>query len=281
MAAISQKVSPEEVLPLLARNVVVSGYQGGGGKPTEFLILLNWYLDQARELLALAGPEGMIRVSNCADAKPLLAILGYRFKVSCGPNAALETTNADRAFLTIDSGFPLSELEETLRGGKPFVEPFTSTRVPVLFIPSDWTATEKNGNNTRKEVVDTLLRDPGMARLYWAMSRMDVETRDTLWKAQGLRKLVPTAAVLDFYGSHISIRAGRVIVPGGGPADSLKMTGGWPLILMRCHASAKSSSATSPNLAGCAIFMRRSEEKTFPPARPSTRSVRIRDSSFS
>src|SRR5713101_7780676 len=42
MAAISQKVSPEEVLPLLARNVVVNGFQGGGGKPTEFLILLNW-----------------------------------------------------------------------------------------------------------------------------------------------------------------------------------------------------------------------------------------------
>src|SRR6266699_3561378 len=32
MAAISQKVSPEEVMPLLARNVVVNGFQGGGGK---------------------------------------------------------------------------------------------------------------------------------------------------------------------------------------------------------------------------------------------------------
>src|SRR5579864_2338604 len=28
MAAISQKISPEEVLPLLARNVVVNGFQG-------------------------------------------------------------------------------------------------------------------------------------------------------------------------------------------------------------------------------------------------------------
>src|ERR1019366_1623268 len=33
-------------------------------------------------------------------------------------------------------------------------------------------------------------------------------------------KLVPYAAVLDFYGSHISIRAGRVVVPGGAPAES-------------------------------------------------------------
>ena len=175
MAAISQKVSPEEVLPLLARNVVVSGYQGG--KPSEFLILLNWYLDQARELLALAGPEGVIHVSNCDEAKPLLAILGYRLKESCGPNAALETANGDRAFLTIDSGFPLAELEETLRGGKPFIDPFPSSRVPVLFAPNDWTANEKNDKNARKrDVVDSLLRNPGVARLYWAMARIDTET---------------------------------------------------------------------------------------------------------
>src|ERR1700719_4245462 len=182
MAAISQKVSPEEVLPLLARNVVVNGFQGGGGKPTEFLILLNWYMDQARELLAFASPEGVIHISNCAEAKPLLPILGYRMKESCGPNAALETTNADRAFLTIDSGFPLSDLEDALRGGKPFAYPYTSTRVPVLFAGNDWTAAEKNGSNTKKELVDSLLRDPGMARLYWAMSRMDIETRNALWQ---------------------------------------------------------------------------------------------------
>src|SRR5215472_10834826 len=98
MAAISQKVSPEEVLPLLARNVVVSGYQNG--KPTEFLVLVNWYLDQARELATLAGREQMLRVSRCEDAKPLLSILGYKLRQSCGPDAALETSDANRAFLT-------------------------------------------------------------------------------------------------------------------------------------------------------------------------------------
>ena len=48
MAAVSQKVSRDEVMPLLARNVSVQGYQDG--KPTEFLVLLRRYLDQAREL---------------------------------------------------------------------------------------------------------------------------------------------------------------------------------------------------------------------------------------
>ena len=81
MAGISQKISLEEVLPLLARNVAVEGYQGrkdSKGRPTEFLILLKRYVEQARELVTLAGSDGVLRVSNCEQADPVLRILGYR-----------------------------------------------------------------------------------------------------------------------------------------------------------------------------------------------------------
>jgi hypothetical protein len=210
MAAISQKITPEEVLPLLARNVVMSGYQGG--KPTEFLVLVNWYMDQARELEALAGKGQVIHVSNCDDAKRLLVILGYRLQQSCGPDAALETADANRAFLTIDSGFPLADLEQALRDGKPFDTPFASTKVPVLYKSSDWVQNKKNAN---RGVVDSILRDPDLARLYWAMSRMDTETGQFLWKSLGPKKLILGAPVLDFYGSQISVRSGSVLVPGG------------------------------------------------------------------
>jgi hypothetical protein len=215
MTAISQKISPDEVLPLLARNIVVNGYQGG--KPTQFLILVNWYMDQARELEALAGKQGAIHVSNCDEAKPLLIILGYRLQKPCGPDAALETADANRAFLTIDSGFPLAELEETLRGGKPFDIPYSPTELPILFKESDWLLNEKNAN---RGIVDSLLRDPNLARLYWGMSRVDNETAHFLWQSLGPKKLLASAPVLDFYGSHISVRAGRVIVPGGMAAES-------------------------------------------------------------
>src|SRR6266567_8963730 len=45
MAGISQKASADEVMPLLARNVYIQGYEGSsrGGRPTEFLILLGRY----------------------------------------------------------------------------------------------------------------------------------------------------------------------------------------------------------------------------------------------
>ena len=59
-----------------------------------------------------------------------------------------------------------------------------------------------------------------MARLYWALSKLDSETNNSLQRSIGIRKLLPYAAVLDFYGSHLCIRAGRVIVPGGRGAES-------------------------------------------------------------
>jgi hypothetical protein len=215
MAAISQKVTPDEVLPLLARNVVMSGYQQG--RPTQFLVLLNWYMDQARELQNLAGKGQALRVASCDDAKPLLAILGYRLQHGCGPEAALETADANRAFLTIDSGFPLADLEDALRTGKPFDTPYAAAQVPVLYQSRDWVANKKNAN---RGVVDSILRDPDLARLYWAMSRMDTATGQFLWRSMGLKKLMVTAPVLDFYGSQISIRSGRVLVPGGASAES-------------------------------------------------------------
>jgi len=48
MAGISQKIAPEEVLPLLGRNVFMEGYESS--KKTEFLLLLSRYVVQAREL---------------------------------------------------------------------------------------------------------------------------------------------------------------------------------------------------------------------------------------
>jgi len=220
MAGISQKISTEEVVPLLAHNVFTQGYEGSrdGGRPTEFLILLNRYVHQAKELAVLAGPDGTIHVSNCEEAKPLLRVLGYRVRLDCGKSGtSLVTADPERAFLTIDSGFPLPELEETLQGGKSFSYPFPSSRLPVMFTEKDWTMLSNKNNG---DLVETFLRDPLLCRLYWALARSDAETRAALRQSVGLGKLLPLAATLDFYGSHICIRSGRVIVPGGTDADS-------------------------------------------------------------
>ena len=52
------------------------------------------------------------------------------------------------------------------------------------------------------------------------MSRMDVETAEALRQSPGLNKLLPFAPAMDFYGSQICIRSGRVLVPGGEESES-------------------------------------------------------------
>jgi hypothetical protein len=127
----------------------------------------------------------------------------------------LETADPQRAFLTIDSGFPLPDLEESLQEGRAFTYSFSASRVPALPVEIDWAKKEKA---KRVDVLDQLLSDPELARFCWALARMDSETLSSLQQSHALRKMVPQAAVLHFYGSHICVRSGRVVVPGGSAA---------------------------------------------------------------
>ena len=219
MAGMSQKISPEDVLPALARNVYTLGYQQG--RRTEYLLLLERYVQQARELQTLAAQTGEIRVTRCEDAGPLLQILGYRLHSACGQkDLSLATSDADSAFLTIDSGFPLTQLEQALATNTPFTYSFVPSRAPVIFRQSDWTNLNTWTKLNNPDLLDVLLHDPHVARLYWAFARIDPETRVALLQSTGLRNLLPYAGVMDFYGTQICIRSRRVLVPGGKAAES-------------------------------------------------------------
>lgn len=218
MAGLSQQISASEVLPLLARNVTVLGYNGteGAPKPTEYLVLLKRYVEQARELAVLAGASDAIHVSNCSESDRLLKILGYKLREPCGPNTSLETSDPERAFLAVDSGFPVAELEETLRGGKPLTYPFASTKASMLFTAQDWVPEKRRED---ADVLDVLLGSQALARLYWSLSQMDSGTALALKQSPGIAKLVALSPALDFYGSRIFIRSGAVEVPGGAAAE--------------------------------------------------------------
>lgn len=218
MAGVSQEVAPPDVLPLVARNVYIRGYQDG--EETEFLVLLNRYVQYARELQALAGADHTIRVTGCDDAMPLIRVLGYQFHDICGQKTAfLVTASAERAFLTLDSGFPLTGLEEALQKHASFSYPYPATQVPVLFRDKDWTSLTAWRKKGGEDVLDVLLHDVSVDRLYWALSKNDEETRLELKRSPGLRSLLPLGPALDFYGGQICIRSGHVLVPGGPAAE--------------------------------------------------------------
>jgi len=217
MAGISQDSKPGEVLPLLARNAFLYGHQLG--KKTEYLLLEDRYVQEARQLQPFAVSDGAIHISGCADVEPLIGVLGYQFENGCGQKSAtLITANADRAFLTMDSGFPLTKLEQSLQQGTPFTYAYPATRVPILFREEDWLAILPSKQRAGQTLLDLLMNDENADRLYSAMARLDPETREALLRSPGLKRLLFYAPVLDFYGSRLCIRKGAVELPGGDAA---------------------------------------------------------------
>ncbi len=163
---------------------------------------------------------GMIHVAGCDDAGRLIQILGYKFERGCSTkDASLITADAERAFLTVDSGFPLTQLEQSLQEGTPFSYAYPATRVPILFAESDWQAVLPAKERSGATLLDMLLNDEDVDRLYAGLARLDPQTRSQLLQTVGLRRLLAYAPIFDFYGSRICIRSGAVAVPGGEAAE--------------------------------------------------------------
>jgi hypothetical protein len=217
MAALSPDLAPEELLPALARNVVTSGFEASGNEllqPTEYLRLLTRYIGQARELQALANKDRKIVIPNCdsTETGELLKVLGYRMRGTCGADIVLETVNATKAFLTVDSGFPLTQLEQDLRANHPFELAYAPTQVPVLYDAQYWLSAA--GRNAGPDFLDSFLSDPSLCRLYLGLSHLDRTTAEVLRKQAPAAKLKVFAHVLDFYGGMFQVRNGSAVVPG-------------------------------------------------------------------
>jgi hypothetical protein len=219
MAALSPDLAPLEVLPALARNVITNGYQATSGseslEQTEYLKLVFRYLSQARELTRLAGENRALKIETCESAQTaeLLKTLGFRMRGGCGAEVVLETVNASRAFLTMDSGFPLAELEEALRTNRPFIYEYKNTPVPVLYEGGYWAV--PGAGKQDKEFIDAFLGDPSLCRLYLGMFKLDPETAAALKQALPLQRIRAFSHVFDFFGGLFKIRGGKATVPGG------------------------------------------------------------------
>jgi hypothetical protein len=222
MAALSPDLAPSDLLPALARNIVTNGYQAlsasEGLEQTEYLKLVVRYLSQARELEKLGGADKVIKIETCESAatSDLLRVLGYRMRGGCGSDVVLETVNASRAFLTIDSGFPLSELEQALRTNRVFTLDYHPARIPLLYDLEYWQSAK---DKSQGEFIDYFISDPSLCRLYLGLSKLDPDTSEALRKQIPAPRLKIYAHVLDFFGGMFQIREGKAVVPGGARSE--------------------------------------------------------------
>ncbi len=107
----------------------------------------------------------------------------------CGSEVVLETLNATRAFLTIDSGFPLAELEQDLRTNRVFAYDFKPTQIPILYTQDYWLSSK---DRQGAEFIDSFLGDPSLCRLYLALSKLDPSASEELRKGTTVREYAPT-----------------------------------------------------------------------------------------
>ncbi len=217
MAALSPDLAPEELLPALARNIVTNGYEASGNEAlqqTEYLRLVVRYLAQAREIQSLTGNTRTIVIPQCDSEQTgaLLKALGYRMRGSCGGDIVLETVNPTKAFLTVDSGFPIAQLEQDLRANRKFEFPYAPTQIPVLYGSDYWMSAL--GRTNQPEFIDAFLSDPSLCRLYLGLSHIDRATAEALRKQMPAPRLKLYAGVLDFYGGMFQIQNGAAVVPG-------------------------------------------------------------------
>ncbi|MCL4794633.1 MAG: hypothetical protein KJZ84_08725 [Bryobacteraceae bacterium] len=218
MAALSPDLLPNDVMGALTRNVVMNGYHAVGGseslEQTEYLKLVLRYLSQARELEKFAGESRQIHLPECDSAQTgeLLKILGFRMRGGCGADVVLETVNASRAFLSMDSGFPLAQLEEALRTNRPFSHDWSPTQIPVLYGPEYWLSARERFTG---ETIDAFLGDPSLCRLYLGLVKLDPETAEQVRQHMPVQRVRAFAHVFDFFGGMFQLRNGRVVAPGG------------------------------------------------------------------
>jgi hypothetical protein len=213
MAALSSQTPDGQLLAALTRNLFTLGFhysqRQSRSAPTEYLLLLQRYVEMARELEKMGDAGGMLEIADCGSSEPLLKVLGYRLrKPGCGPQAVLETEDPNRAFVTIDSGFPLAELESSFRAGKAFKFRVRGIDVPVLFGVDAWFA-------KTSDPLDQLLDGRETARLYYAMTKLESRTADTLRRTIGIPRLMDVGAVIDFYGDSLLLENGHAVMPGG------------------------------------------------------------------
>ena len=223
MAALAPDLGPEDLLPALARNIVTNGYEATGNEslqPTEYLRLMMRYVGQARELQSLAGSAGKIVISSCdsSETADLLKVIGYRMRGSCGADIVLETVNPTRAFITVDSGFPLTQLEQDLRANRRFELPYAPTVVPVLYDQKYWLSA--TGRGDKSDFLDAFTADAQLCRLYLGLSHVESPVAEALRKQANPLRLRLSASVLDFYGGMFAIRNGAAVTPGSAKAWS-------------------------------------------------------------
>ena len=186
----------------------------------------------------------------------------------CGSEVVLETVNATRAFLTIDSGFPLAELEQDLRTNRPFTYDYKPTASSGALRHGLLAERERKAKAANSSTHSwAILR---CAVCTWRFPSWIRRRRKSLRKRHQRSKDPRLCARAGFLRRHVpDSRRQSALVPGGARSEKAwaesggrvarqgrpcssnawwpRTTAGWPAISTRSRASITPASAAVQN----------------------------------
>lgn len=163
-----------------------------------------------------------IRTNQGFDhAQKILHLLGWRI-VRAKNNVLIEIGIDEDAAVrqTFASALGIDELsiKQQLEDGQTVTFTILDERASVVFDEPFWFSAILRQPQLRRSLLEEMLENPQVTRLYMALAGMNDETRRAVVSSINPDELLKQSQRLSFYGSSIAIEAGRVVLPGGDQA---------------------------------------------------------------
>jgi tetratricopeptide (TPR) repeat protein len=151
-------------------------------------------------------------------AERVLDLLGWRIRQSRNTFLVEVGTDEEAALRqTFGSSLGIDELQmkTRLEQRQTFMFRIVDERAPIIFDEQFWFASILKEPRPRRSLLEEMLENPAIARLYIGLTGMNSETQRAILQAVEPDQLLKRSARLAVYGSSIAIENGRIMLPGG------------------------------------------------------------------
>src|SRR5262245_10015942 len=158
---------------------------------------------------------------NFERAQKILNLLGWRI-VRAKENVLLEIGLDEDAAVrqTFPSALGIDELsmKNRLENGQTVTFTILDDQAALIFDEPYWFTAILRQPRPGRSLLEEMLENPQVARLYMGLASMNDETQRAVVLATNPDELLKQSQRLSFYGSSIAIEDGRIVLPGGDQA---------------------------------------------------------------
>ncbi len=232
---------PATFLVEYSRTLISNSFTGSEKERDLYRKAISGYFDQLKQLTAMSthtGDNAVLTLSVASkqsqkQTETVLSLFGWKLRIQKQQivvESAEKSGQAQKhdlaAALSIDQG----AMQEAFQAGKPFRIEIRYEWAPILLNDAAWSTTV-HSDRYSGGLAEAMSQNPEIARVYLGLSNVDSASASILAYDIGLQLLLGKYShLLALYSPALSIAGGRVVVPGGAPAEPIwsKLCGASP-----------------------------------------------------